>query len=163
MAARPLTGRKVLLIFLGFFGAVFAANGIMMVIAARTFDGVVVEDAYRKGRDFNQTLAAARAQDALGWSVDFGDAAMDTPTERLVTARLFDETGAPLRGFDVAISYFSPVEEEEDRSVTLAALGDGLYQGRISLPRAGRWQMRLQAGVGEDVRYQLRKEVMIRP
>ena len=42
---RRITGRHVLFGMLAFFGVVFTANGVMMWMAARTFDGVDEPDA----------------------------------------------------------------------------------------------------------------------
>ena len=53
------TGRKFLITIVTFFTVVIGANVIMATFALSEFDGVVEEDAYRKGRDYNDQLAAA--------------------------------------------------------------------------------------------------------
>lgn len=158
---KPLTGRQVLLGFLAFFGVVFLANGIMMWQAAATFDGRQEEDAYRKGRDYNATLAAARAQQDLGWDVTLEHKAWGAPTTRTVTARFTDAEGRPLSDLEVTATFFSPVEEEDDVTALLSPVGEGRYQAVMALPRAGNWELRLQAHGAGGVRYQLRDKTVV--
>lgn len=158
-----LTGRMVLFIFLSFFGIVITANTIMMIVAAHTYDGVQEEGAYRKGRDYNDRLKAARTQKALGWQVDFSHEAQGDRLTRLVSAGFRDANGRPLDHLSVEAEFFSPVEQDHDRRSALISLGNGQYQAVIRLPRAGRWEFRIRAYEGDLVRYYLYKESLIRP
>ncbi len=65
-----VTGRMVLLTFIGFFVVVASVNAVMVTSAVRTFSGVETENAYKAGLAFNESIAAAGAQDALGWRVE---------------------------------------------------------------------------------------------
>ncbi|GER05102.1 hypothetical protein JCM17846_27840 [Iodidimonas nitroreducens] len=160
---KPLTGRKVLLIFCGFFGLILGANIIMMVFAAMSYDGVQEEDAYRKGRDYNDVLAAAAAQNALGWQVEFDQKMGGMVLQRQVFARFLDDRGQPLDDLDVRATFFSPIEEEHDTGLGLANLGAGRYEGMITVPRAGRWELRISAVRGDAQIFHQRKEVFIAP
>jgi len=74
MAASPevqgLRGRHVLFAFLGFFGVIFAVNGVFLYAALSTHTGVVANEPYRKGLNYNQRIAAFQAQEQLGWAED---------------------------------------------------------------------------------------------
>lgn len=61
-----LTGRKVLLIAVCFFGVIIAVNVTMAFQAVRTFPGVEVENSYVASQSFDDRRAA---QEALGWDV----------------------------------------------------------------------------------------------
>jgi hypothetical protein len=50
-----------------FFGVIVTVNMTMAVFATRTFGGKVVENSYVASQQFNEWLAAARAQEKLGW------------------------------------------------------------------------------------------------
>ncbi len=52
-----LTGRHVLLIFLAFFGSIFAVNGWFLYSALSTHTGVVAVEPYRKGLAYNERIA----------------------------------------------------------------------------------------------------------
>lgn len=160
---RVLTGRMVLVIFLAFFGIIIAANTIMMIMAARTYDGVQEEKAYSRGRTYNDRLSAARAQQALGWTVVFDHEAQGDPLTRLVSARFLDARNRPLDNLSVEAEFFSQIEQDHDRRQYLASLGDGRYQGVIHLPREGRWQFRIRAYKNGVEHYYLYKESFVEP
>ena len=53
-----------------FFGVVIAVNLLMAHYAVSTFSGTVVDNSYVASQEFNGWLGAARAQRALGWTVE---------------------------------------------------------------------------------------------
>jgi len=160
---RRLTGRHVLFGMLAFFGVVIGVNAFMMWQAYRSYDGVQEDDAYRKGRDFNAVLEAARAQEARGWRVAVEHGRTDGG-EVAVTARFRDGEGGALNGLEVEAHWFSPVESEEDRRLRLDGQGDGVYRGALALPRAGNWELRILAERPSDgLSHELRKEVILAP
>lgn len=67
--ARPVSinGKHVLLEFAACFGVVFAVNGFFVYQALSTSPGEQSGASYEAGLHYNGTLAAERAQDALGW------------------------------------------------------------------------------------------------
>ena len=65
---KPVTGRHVLMMMLGFFGVIFAVNGVFAFLAIDTFTGLETEQAYLKGLDYNRTLTAAAEQRTTGTS-----------------------------------------------------------------------------------------------
>ncbi len=145
---RRITGRHVLFGMLAFFGVVFAANGIMMWMAARTFDGLDEPDAYRRGVHYNERLAAARAQRALGWRMELSLAASGVDgLDRSLRVNAQRADGRPLDGLAIRVTMRSPVNAREDREVTLAAdpTAPGLYGAGIRLPRLGKWQAVVEA------------------
>lgn len=63
--AKPLTGRKVLAIFVGAFGIILAVNITLLVSAVRTFPGLEVKNSYVASQTFDDR---AQAQTAMGWA-----------------------------------------------------------------------------------------------
>ncbi len=142
-ADRRITGRHVLFGMLAFFGVVFAANGVMMWMAARSFDGVDEPDAYRRGVHYNERLAEARAQRALGWRVRVDLPAVGADgSRRRVMVTVQDRHRHPLSNLAVAVTMRSPVNAHEDRAMTLSPdpVQPGRYGGELTLPRLGKWQ-----------------------
>src|SRR5436305_11824380 len=66
----PLTGRKVLVMLLAFFGVVIGANLAMMRLAIQTLPGTEVDSAYSASLAYEREIGAARDQDARHWKVD---------------------------------------------------------------------------------------------
>lgn len=87
-SAKPLTGRKVLLIAIACFGTVIAANLTMLFAATGTFPGLVVKNSYVEGQGWNDRMAA---QKALGWTANVGYA------DGILKVDLGAESDAPLR------------------------------------------------------------------
>lgn len=136
---RELTGRMVLVCILGFFGVVFAVNGVMVQAAISTFGGVEVASSYQAGLDFAREEKAARAQDALHWQV--AAALSKTPdgaTRLAVTAE--DAAGRPLTGLTATARLEHPEHRASDRTVALTTEAPGRFGGATA--RAiGQWDL----------------------
>jgi len=65
--AKPLTGRKVLMIAVGAFGVIITVNLVMAWNAVSTFPGLEVKNSYVASQVFDKNRAA---QEALGWVVE---------------------------------------------------------------------------------------------
>lgn len=141
--ARPqgLTGRHVLAVFLGFFGVVFAVNGYFLSVALSTYSGVVAVEPYRKGLHYNDRIAAAERQDALGWHDEI---ALALDGSRL-TLSLRGADGAPVTGLQVSASVGRPATTAEDISLPLAETAPGRYEGALALVEHGAYVATIEA------------------
>lgn len=138
---RPLTGRRVLVWFLGFFFVVLSANFIMSWFAITTFSGVETEDAYARGRDFNDEIARAGEQRRLGWTIIVGSRTL-AEDETFLTLTISDREGAALEALDVTGLLVRRVHQGMDQTLTFAPLGQGVYVAAAQLPSPGQWQLR---------------------
>jgi nitrogen fixation protein FixH len=126
---RRLGGAEVLTLLILFFGAVAAANAVMIYAAVSTFRGEVTSRPYEKGLAYNLDIAGARAQSARDWKVEatiFGRGAW----ENLVSVALRDENGA-LTGLTLAAEVRAPVDGRKDVAVALAEVAPGRYEAPI--------------------------------
>lgn len=57
-----IAGRKILMIFLSVFCLVMSVNAFFVYQAFSTYNGVVSENAYERGLNFNEIIEKARAQ-----------------------------------------------------------------------------------------------------
>ena len=89
--AEGLKGRHVLMALIAFFGIMLIANGIFVYFAVATFSGGDTSNAYRKGLNYNETLAAAERQAARGWQTQL---AYDDTAGRLLAQRTRQGGGA---------------------------------------------------------------------
>ena len=147
----PLTGRRVLAIFVIGFGIVIAVNLTMAVLATRTFPGLVVENSYVASQNFNEGLVAGRAQQARGWKVtpNVNGAAL------VVEARAAN--GAALEGAQVKALLTHPLGKVEPVRLTLLPGQEGSY--RATLP-PGLWDMELTVERGGE-RHWMRERVEV--
>jgi nitrogen fixation protein FixH len=138
MTAKPFTGRRMGLILSAFFGVVIAVNLLMATLATRTFGGTVVENSYVASQRYNGWLAAARRQEALGWSIKPG-----VDERRRVTVALSIA--------DAVVSGFAshPLGREKDVPLRFTVDGSGRFVSDQSLP-GGRWKVHLLVRKGGD-------------
>ena len=60
MAEGVITGRHVLIGMLVFFGVILGVNGMFLYSALSTYTGVVSDEPYRKGLNYNERIEAYR-------------------------------------------------------------------------------------------------------
>jgi nitrogen fixation protein FixH len=131
-----LTGRKVAMIFVAFFGVVMAVNFTMARFASSTFGGVVVENSYVASQNFNTWLESARQQDALGWTARLAR----LPDDR-IAVRL---EGAQGRELTVSAVARHPLGRAPDQALQLTRAADGAFVSAMPLAQ-GRWLVRIEA------------------
>ncbi len=140
---RPITGRKVALWFVAFFGIVIAVNLLMARLAIGTFGGTVVDNSYVASQNYNEWLAAGRAQAALGWTVT----AQREPDDRVAIIVVMRD-GRPLTDGVISAVASHPLGRAADRRLSFIAT-DGRFVSTAPLP-TGRWQLRLEVIKGTD-------------
>ena len=143
VSPKPLTGRKVFIMLVAFFGVVIGVNLIMMRFAIRTLPGTEVDSAYSASLAYEKEIAAARDQNARNWRVDAhverggqGGATLQ------VEAR--DTDGRPMSGLRFQGRLERPADKRADQPVALAETGIGIYRGTASPIAAGQWDLVLQ-------------------
>ena len=143
--APEITGRHVLIGMLSLFALVLAVNGVLVYFALTSFTGLETEDAYRRGLAYNQTIAAAEAQDKRGWRVDLGQSPGLNGKDWQLRARFQDRHGAAIRGLDVSAVVRRPSHSQDDSSLVLRWANDGYYETTTPWPGGGQWLVTLEA------------------
>lgn len=129
-----LTGRRVLLGFVGFFGLILVMNGAFVWLALSTFSGTTSDKAYVEGLAYNERLAAASAQRARGWQ---GDLRLD---EGRLSLQLADAEGRAVTGLALTARVGRPATRVYDMSLALTEVAPGLYAAAVTLEE-GAWQV----------------------
>ncbi|MEH6545470.1 MAG: FixH family protein [Sneathiella sp.] len=161
VAGKKLTGRHVAFMLAGFFGLMFAVNGVFVYFALNSFSGVSVSDAYRRGLAYNEELQAKEEQNARGWqhSLEFEQLGDDTGIIRL---RLLDPDKRPIANLSILGTLRRPVIEEADKSVAFV-YADQLYITDLSDLEKGQWDITIQVqGGGYAVPYRLDKRIWVK-
>jgi hypothetical protein len=110
---------------------------VMVVLAARNNDGLVVEDYYKRGLAINQTLDRENRARELG----IAGALVFNPEHTVVrlTLRGADPGGLSLR-------FVHPTRAGMDQTVALRRIAPGLYEGALAPVVDGRWHLLLEEG-----------------
>lgn len=127
--ADGLNGRHVLMALVAFFGVMLVANGIFVYFAVATFSGGDTSNAYRKGLNYNETLAAAERLAARGWQSQI---AYDDRAGRL-SVSVRDREEAPVTGLSIEAALSRPATAQEDQAVGLIEAEPEVYAAEVKL------------------------------
>jgi nitrogen fixation protein FixH len=155
VSPRPLTGRKVLLMLVAFFGVVFGVNFLMAKLAIDTLPGTEVDSAYSASLGYEKEIALAHDQNARNWKVD-AHIQRDADGGATLQVEARDNSGQPLSGLKFQGRFERPTDRRADQPVALAEMGIGIYRGTAPLIAAGQWDLVLE-GVAAGQRMFLSK------
>jgi len=139
-----LKGWHVLLILLGFFGVIFAVNGVFLYHAITSFPGEDVKKSYVQGINYNQTLAARAAQAELGWSAEAG------VQDDAIVFRLRDAAEQPLSNYSVIGEVRRLAMQDADQVLVFRAAPEGEYFADMDRLEAGQWRLRITVLDNDD-------------
>jgi nitrogen fixation protein FixH len=157
---RIVTGRTVFLCLLGFFAIVAGANAILIRAATSTFGGLETENAYKAGLNFGREIAAARAQDALHWTVE-GHLSRDRRGMTAIEVAVKDATGNTVRGLDLSGALLHPTDRRLDHTVRLETENDGTFHGVVQVA-PGQWDLILDVERNSERVFRSKSRVKVR-
>jgi nitrogen fixation protein FixH len=135
---RELTGRAVLLWLLGFFGCVFAVNGVLVKAATSTFAGLETTSSYKAGLMFKREIDLAERQAALHWRVD--GKLVDKGGSAVLDLTVRDGKGAAVTGLTALARLAHPATAKLDHVVPLNRIGAGTFHGHVAAA-PGQWEL----------------------
>jgi len=156
--ANGIEGRHVLAGLMVFFGVMLAANSALVYYALDTFSGGDRPDPYRSGLNYNETIAAAERQAALGWQAE---TAYDATAHRL-TMRFVDKAETPVTGLRLAATMARPATNREDRTLDITEISQGVYVTDVALD-PGNWVLTVESleHEGGDPTYRLKRRLIV--
>ena len=140
---RPWTGRTVLYILLAFFGVMALANAVFVYLATDSWTGLAAEDAYRTGLAYNDTIARAERQNALGWRSTV-ELQRGAGTQARLVVSLVDAAGRPVASESVRAQFRRPVKKGHDFTAVLTPQADGGFAATVDMPLPGQWDVRIE-------------------
>lgn len=158
-AHRKITGAHVLAALLGFFALIIAANASFLYFAVKTFPGEKEKKSYRQGVNFNETLEARAAQDALGWRASIDTIVREGGAVRLVIS-FVTTTAAPLDGLSVNGALVRPTSTDGAQNVAFAPAGAGRYEAVIPAGK-GAWDLSVTASLSSGARFQFMNRISV--
>jgi nitrogen fixation protein FixH len=143
VSPKPLTGGKVLLMLVAFFGVVFGVNFTMANLAIKTLPGTEVDSAYSASLGYEKEIAAARDQNARHWQVD-AHIQRDANGEATLQVEARDQAGQPMTGLKFQGRFERPTDKRADQPVDLTEVRIGIYRGSASAIAPGQWDLVLE-------------------
>lgn len=132
---------------LGMMGVFFLVNFTFIVFAIISNPGLVDNNYYENGRDYEKHLISQRAQrQQLGWQTRFElPSATMAGIPSMFRFSAADSLGLPLEQANVVVSAYRPSNANDDFKQKLETVGPGIYQAQIRFPLPGVWDVSLIA------------------
>lgn len=128
----------------------FTMNMVMVYLAQTNNPGLVVEDFYERGQDYEQNMLKRQARNP-GWQMKVElprKIGVDEPV--ICRFRVMDKAGAPVDPTAVVFYAYRPSDAKQDFSVPMNRVGPGLYEAEVRFPLMGAWDTLISAQQGED-------------
>lgn len=140
--------------------AVLGVNLTMVYLAIATNPGLVTEDFYDRGQNYEQTMVTRLARDP-GWNLH-ADVPGDLVAGRSSVIRFFitDQAGQPVEPDGVRFFAYRPSDASRDFQLPMVEEGKGRYMVEVSFPLLGVWDTLVAVSNGED-EYNLGKRVNV--
>ena len=157
---RELTGGKVLLWLVAFFGIVFAVNGVLVQAAISTFGGVETLSSYKAGLQFEQEVGLVQRQDALHWQVS-GTLTRDGAGVAVLDVSVRDAQGTPLADLSADARLAHPADDRLDRVIAVRSAAAGIFHGAAEA-QPGQWELIVDFYRGDQRVFRSRSRVSLR-
>ncbi len=137
---------------IGLVGMFFAFNAVFIYLAITTSPGLVTEDYYDKGRNYEENmLKIMAAQNALNWDTKLAlPAQIITQQPDTFRFSAVDARGLPIMDADVSVVAYRPSDADADFKVRLNQAAPGQYQALIAFPLPGIWDLNITVKDGEN-------------
>lgn len=136
--------------FVAFFICLAGLEIWFVTMATQTFSGLVTDEAYAVGVNYNEVLKQREAERELGWTTIFEFVDGDGLDGEL-TLTIRDAAGQPLVADNLRATAERMSRHPQIQSVSFDHIGDGAYRAAISVPLGGRWFVRVRIEQGEQV------------
>ena len=128
----------------------FLANIVMVFLAVDRNPGLVVEDFYERGQDYEDNMLKRQAADP-GWSMKLDRPKfVDIDKPALFSLDVADKSGMPVAVDSVTFYVYRPSGKEHDFFVPARLIAPGRFEADLSFPLLGVWDILASAKLGES-------------
>ncbi len=149
--AKPLTGRKVLMIAVGAFGVIITVNLVMAWNAVSTFPGLEVKNSYVASQVFDKNRAA---QEALGWVVE------PEYSDGKLSLVIRDKSGLPAKVASLKALVGRTTHVRDDVTPKFNYVG-GIFVAPLALA-PGAWLIHLDAEAADGTQFSQRIDLFVK-
>ena len=136
----------------------FSMNMIMIYLAVDNNPGLVVDDFYDRGQDYEKNMLKRQARDPK-WSMRVElPRKIEIGQPVLCRFKVSDKEGNPIDRDEVTFYAYRPSDAKQDFSSPMQRVGPGVYETTVSFPLKGAWDTLVSIRNGED-EYQAPKRI----
>ena len=139
---------------------VVAANIVMIYLAVDASPGLVVEDYYERGQDYEKNMVSRMKKDP-GWRMRIE--ASNTPplaTPVPINFSVMDKEGQPVIPDSVTFYAYRPSDAKQDFSEPMQQQSPGRYLTNVSFPLKGVWDTLVSVQKGDEEYHQARRFIV---
>jgi nitrogen fixation protein FixH len=136
--------------WIGLILVVLTVNLTMVFVAIATNPGLVNDDYYDRGQNYERTLVSRLAKDP-GWTMraDIPDD-LQANQSATILVTLVDKVGQPVTPDQITFFAYRPSDKSQDFSAPMAKEGPGQYSVRVTFPLFGAWDSLIAIRQGQD-------------
>lgn len=122
---------------------VLGANIGMITMAVVTNPGLVNEDYYEQGKEFERNIVSRQQERAaIGWEMDLNlPQQLRTAEAATLSFQSADADGEPLDGARVELFAYRPADKTADFSLPMTEVAPGRYEAEVGFPLKGLWDL----------------------
>lgn len=131
---------------------VVSLNLFLVYIAVNNPATRIQGDTYEASLRWDEVVAEQEASRALGWQVDIvtcRQRGLDEEGRCVIELDVYDRDGLPVEGLEGELSLERADDTSLDRDATFTGTGEGHYEAKVELGRAGLYQMEIRL-TGEE-------------
>jgi nitrogen fixation protein FixH len=139
--------------WIGIVAVFLLVNITFFIVAWVSSPGLVVEDYYEQGRQYEKNaLQIMAAQNRLNWEtrLEIPETIVQDSAD-VYRFSAVDTRGLPIGGAEVKLLAYRPSDASADFATVLQEIAPGLYQAGVGFPLQGVWDIQIKAQYGEDV------------
>ncbi len=148
---------------LGIVGAltVFVlANVITIYISASGGPGLVTDDYYERGEQYEKTMLKRIAQDP-GWKMKLeSPESIEVGKKQIINITVTDSEANPVNRDSAVFNAYRPSDKSKDFSLPMRRIDDGLYEVEVNFPLLGVWDV-LVTIPNEDIEINLPQRINV--
>lgn len=128
----------------------FTMNMVMIYFAQSNNPGLVAEDFYDRGQDYEKNMLKRQARNP-GWHMKVvlpKKIGVDEPV--ICRFTVSDKDGEPVDPTAVIFYAYRPSDAKQDFNVPMQQVEPGIYEAEVSFPLLGAWDTLVSAKRGDD-------------
>jgi len=131
--------------------AVLTVNFFMVSMAIVTNPGLVNNNPYKHGVNYDQIMEARKAQALLGWQLQMPWSQVKEGESVRLTLRAQDAAGSPIVADLVEMYAYRPSDIKEDFMMRFQPTAEqGVYQADVTFSKRGKWDWIVEVQRGTD-------------
>ncbi len=154
----PQNNSKIPYFFFAFFAVIVAVNVFYIYISQKSWRGVVTQDSYQKGINYNEVILQAKQQKKMAWKVVTKYQRLDEKNGEF-GVKLSDKNSAPINDANIRANFRRPTQDGFDFNAPLVFF-NGSYRAKVSFPLKGQWDVELVISRGEEVFQEVKRYII---